>query len=140
MLAVGLAHRRLDFDHIDAAESLRADFEAKGWKASCLLWMRHEGPSAARTGDRGRRGSLRRRPPIFADAWHREDFPDQDPAEYHAQARDVALRRGACGMLTVREGRAPVAFAQTERDGAAAEITHVYVHQEYREPLAGAPQ
>ncbi len=42
---VGLAHRRVDFDHIDAAESLRADFEAKGWKASCLLWMRHEGPA-----------------------------------------------------------------------------------------------
>ncbi len=35
-------------------------------------------------------------------------------------------------VLTVRDGRAPVAFAQTERDGTAAEITHVYVHQEYR--------
>lgn len=64
-------------------------------------------------------------------AWHREDFPDQDSAAYHAQSREVALRRGA-EVLAVREGRAPVAFAQLERDGAAAEITQVYVHPQYR--------
>ena len=32
----------------------------------------------------------------------------------------------------MRERGAPVAFAQLERDGAAAEIAQVYVHPEYR--------
>ncbi len=32
----------------------------------------------------------------------------------------------------MREGGSPVAFAQLERDGAAAEITQVYVHPEHR--------
>jgi predicted GNAT family acetyltransferase len=63
--------------------------------------------------------------------WHQEDFPDQDPGAYHAQSREVALRRGA-QVLVVHERGAPVAFAQLEREGAAAEITQVYVHPEYR--------
>ena len=54
-------------------------------------------------------------------AWHQEDFPGQDAREYHAQARDVAQRRDV-QVLAVREGGAPVAFAQLEREGAAAEI------------------
>jgi ribosomal protein S18 acetylase RimI-like enzyme len=127
---VGLAHRRVDFDHIGAAESLRADFEAKGWKALCLLWMRHEGPAPpgpAIAVDEVPYDAVH----DLRDAWYREDFPDQDPAGYYSQAREVALRRGV-RVLTVREGRAPVAFAQTERDGSAAEITHVYVHPDYR--------
>ena len=40
----GLEHRCVDFDLVDAAEPLRAGFEAKGWKAERLLWMRHEAP------------------------------------------------------------------------------------------------
>ena len=64
-------------------------------------------------------------------AWHREDFPDRDFGDYRAHAREVSLRRGA-RVLVVREAREPVAFAQLECDGAAAEITHVYVHPEYR--------
>lgn len=38
----GLAHRRVDFDLITAGEPRRAGFEANGWKAPRLLWMRHE--------------------------------------------------------------------------------------------------
>src|SRR5436190_15348792 len=34
----GLAHRRVEFDLLDAAEPLRTGFEAKGWKALRLLW------------------------------------------------------------------------------------------------------
>jgi GNAT superfamily N-acetyltransferase len=45
--------------------------------------------------------------------------------------RDVALRRHA-QVLAVLENDAPVAFAQLERDGDAAEITQVYVRPEYR--------
>jgi GNAT superfamily N-acetyltransferase len=126
----GLAHRRLDFDLLAAAEPLKAGFEARGWKSARLLWMRHG--SALPPG-----------PDIQVDevpydavdelrvAWHREESPDQDASAYHVQAREVALRREA-RILAVREGRAPVAFAQLERAGAAAEITQVYVHPDYR--------
>jgi ribosomal protein S18 acetylase RimI-like enzyme len=126
----GLAHRRLDFDLVDAAEPLRPGFEAKDWKATRLLWMRHEAP-------------LPPGPDVGVEevpydavhdlrlAWHDEDYPDQDPGDFHAHAREVSLRRGA-RVLALIEGRAPVAYAQVERDGEAAEITHVYVHPERR--------
>jgi predicted GNAT family acetyltransferase len=58
-------------------------------------------------------------------------FPDQDPIAHHAEARDVALRCHA-QVLAVLESDAPVAIAQLERDGDAAEITQVYVRPEYR--------
>ena len=126
----GLAHRRVDFDLVDAADSLRPSFEAKDWRTTRLLWMRHEAP-------------LPPGPDVAVEevpydavhdlrlAWHREDFPDLDPGDFHAYAREVALRRGA-RVLAVCEGLAPVAYAQVERAGTAAEISHVYVHPEYR--------
>jgi GNAT superfamily N-acetyltransferase len=126
----GLAHRRVDFDLVAAAEPLRAGFEAKGWKATRVVWMRHETP-----------------PPPGPDvpveevrydavddlrvAWHVEDFPDRTPGAYHAQAREVAERRNV-QVLAVRHGGAPVAFAQLERNDSVAEITQVYVHPEHR--------
>ncbi len=126
----GLAHRRVDFDLAVAADPLRPGFEAMGWDALRLLWMRHEAPLPA--------GPDIRVEEVPYDAvqelrvaWHREDFPDQDPAGYHAQAREVALRRGA-QVLAVREDGVPVAFAQLEHDDAAAEITQVYVHPDHR--------
>ena len=127
----GLAHRRVDFDLVDAAEPLRAGFEAKGWKAD------------ASAVDATRSPDCRRAPTIVVEevpydavdnlrvAWGLEDFPGLDPGDYHAHAREISLGRGA-QVLAVREDRAPVAFAQLERYGAAAEITHVYVHPEYR--------
>jgi ribosomal protein S18 acetylase RimI-like enzyme len=128
----GLAHRRVDFDVADAADPLRAGFEAAGWKALRLVWMRHEAAAPAL----GPPAATIEAVPYDAvhalrDSWHREDFPDQDPAEYHVQAREVALRRGV-QVLAVHEAGAPVAFAQLEREGSAAEITQVYVHPEHR--------
>jgi GNAT superfamily N-acetyltransferase len=127
----GLAHRRLDFELVSAAEPLRAGFEADGWKAMRLLWMRHRSSPLA-----GPDIAVEEVP--YDDvhdlrvAWHREDFPaERDSARYHAQSRELALRRGA-QVLAVREGGAPVAFAQLERDGSSAEIRLVYVHPEYR--------
>jgi GNAT superfamily N-acetyltransferase len=126
----GLAHRRVDFDLVNAAEPLRPDFEAQGWTATRLLWMRHE-------------ASMPQGPDVAVEelpydavyhlrlAWHQEDFPDQDPGDYHAYAREVSLRRGA-KVMVVQEDREPVAFAQLESDGFGAEITHVYVHPEHR--------
>ena len=61
----------------------------------------------------------------------REDSPGQDSSDYHLQAREVALRRHA-RVLAVYEGQAPVAFAQLEHDGDAAEITQVFVHPDHR--------
>jgi hypothetical protein len=126
----GLGHRRLDFDLVDAAEPLRATFLAQGWRARRLLWMRHEVPPPP-----GPDLTVEEVPYDAVDdlrvAWDREEFPDQDPADYHAQAREVALRLGA-GVLAVREGGAPAAFAELERVGAAVEITHVYVRPKYR--------
>jgi ribosomal protein S18 acetylase RimI-like enzyme len=126
----GLAHRRVDFDLLAAAEPLRRGFEAKGWKTLRLLLMRHEtapppGPVAA----------VEEVPYDAVHelrvAWHREDFPALDPGGYHAEAREVALRRGA-RVLAVRQGGVPVGYAQVEHEGAAAEISEVYVHPEHR--------
>jgi GNAT superfamily N-acetyltransferase len=127
----GLAHRRVDFDDAGAATTLRGGFAADGWRALRLLWMRHETP-----------------PPPAADAaveevpyeavhdlrvaWLREKgFGERDADDYHAQSREVALLRDA-QVLAIHAAGRPVAFAQLERDGAAAEITQVYVHPEHR--------
>jgi ribosomal protein S18 acetylase RimI-like enzyme len=126
----GLEHRRVDIDLIDVAEPLRPGFEAKGWKAIRLLWMRHEGPPPP-----GSDIAVREVPyDAIHDlrvAWHEEESPDQDGSEYLAQAREVALSREV-RVLAVHEAGAPVAFAQLEQDGAAAEITQVYVDPRYR--------
>jgi GNAT superfamily N-acetyltransferase len=128
----GLAHRRFDFELIEAAEPLRAGFEARGWKTLRLLWMRHEAPI----------------PPLGPEiaveevpydevhdlrvAWYYEDFPQAEPGGYHAAAREVALKRGVQVLAVRGEGGDPIAFAQLERDGASAEITQVYVHPDQR--------
>jgi ribosomal protein S18 acetylase RimI-like enzyme len=126
----GLEHRRVDIDLIDVAEPLRPGFEAKGWKAIRLLWMRHESPPPP-----GSDIAVREVPyDAIHDlrvAWHEEESPDQDGSAYLAQAREVALSREV-RVLAVYEAGAPVAFAQLEQDGAAAEITQVYVHPRYR--------
>ena len=126
----GLEHRCIDFDLVGAAEPLRAGFEAKGWKAERLVWMRHEAPLPP-----GPEIVVEEVPYDSVDnlrvAWGLEDFPGLDQGDYSAHAREISLGRGA-QVLAVREDRAPVAFAQLERYGGAAEITHVYVHPEYR--------
>jgi len=132
---VGLAHRRVDFELADAAAPLRPSFEALGWRTTRLVWMRHEAepPPGPET-------------PVeevaydavhdLRVAWHREDFPDHELGtgqvdDFFAQARAVALRRGA-RVLAVRDAGAPVAFALLEHDGHSAEIAQVYVHPGHR--------
>ena len=122
----GLEHRRLDFDRVDVAEPLRAGFEARGWKAIRLLWMRHETPPPP-----GPDIAVQEVPYDAVHdlrlAWHGDESPDQDGSGYIAQAREVALRREVRVLAVHDEAGAPVAFAQLEQDGAAAEITQVYV-------------
>jgi GNAT superfamily N-acetyltransferase len=126
----GLAHRRLDFDVIGAAEPLRTGFEPQGWKTVRLLWMRHEASPPPGPGVAVEEVPYDAVHDLRA-AWHREDFPDEDPEAYLAQSREIALRRGV-QVLAVREAGAAVAFAQLERHGPAAEITQVYVDPGHR--------
>jgi GNAT superfamily N-acetyltransferase len=131
----GLEHRRVDFDRADAAAKHRAAFEAKGWEASRLVWMRHEAPLPP-----GPDIEVEEVPYDAAEdlrlTWNKEDFPNLDTTVFRVQSREVALSRGA-RVLVVREQGLPVAFAQLEWAGAAAEVTHVYVHPEHRGELLG---
>jgi ribosomal protein S18 acetylase RimI-like enzyme len=121
----GLAHRRIDFDRVAAAEPLRAELEARGWRALRLLYMRHQGeppePPALAIDEVAYDdvNRLRRR-------WHEEDFPGLDPGDHPEHAREVALARGA-RIFAVRDGGEAIAFAQIEQIEAAAEIGQVYV-------------
>lgn len=124
----GLAHRRVDFDCLDAAERRRAEFERRGWRATSLLWMRHEGPAPGQPDNRVAAAPYEA-PQQLRVLWQ-HDFGDYSPS-FHDHAREVALKRGAL-TLVVRAGDEPVAFAQLERDGAGAEITQVYVHPDHR--------
>jgi ribosomal protein S18 acetylase RimI-like enzyme len=126
----GLEHRRVDFDLVAAGEPLRAAFAASGWQTVRLVWMRHEAPAPP-----GPTIAVEQVPYDAVHelrvAWHGQDFPDLHAGGYHAQAREVALRREA-QVLAVFESGAPVAFAQLERVDDAAEITQVYVHPDHR--------
>jgi ribosomal protein S18 acetylase RimI-like enzyme len=126
----GFEHCALNFDDADAAGALRPDFEAAGWKASRLVWMLHEEPLPP-----GREEVVEEVPydavASLREAWQEEDFPGVDQGDFHAQARELALARGV-QVLAVIEGGEPLAFAQLERVGDAAEVTQVFVHPEHR--------
>jgi GNAT superfamily N-acetyltransferase len=126
----GLAHRRLDFEQSDTGELLRGAFQERGWIAMRVVWMRHEvalGAGETPTVEEVPYDSVAQ----LRARWHLEDFPDQDAAGYHAQAREVALARGV-RVLAMHDGGEPVAFAHVERRGASAEITQVYVDPGHR--------
>jgi ribosomal protein S18 acetylase RimI-like enzyme len=126
----GLDHRKLDFDVVDAAESVRPAFEAKGWKVTRLIWMRHSGELLP-----GPEISVEEVPyEAVLDlqaAWHDEDFPGVDPAGHHEEAREVAARRGTQVLAATEDGRA-VGFAELARASDGAEIASVFVHPDYR--------
>jgi GNAT superfamily N-acetyltransferase len=127
----GLEHRRMDFEDADAGDARRDDFTASGWRSTRLVWMRHEEPPPAAEG-----GVEWTEVPYDAVAdlrlaWYREDFPDQDPGDYHRQARVVAERLNV-QVIAVHDGERPVGFAQLERHGDGAEVTQVFVHPDYR--------
>ena len=125
-----LPHRRIDFEDSAAAEPLRPVFEARGWLSERLVWMLHEEP-------------LPDAPDIpveevpYGDvhelrlAWHFEDFPMLDPSDYLVQASRVAERLGS-RVFVVRDEGTPVAYAQLDRIGDAAEVAQVFVRADRR--------
>ena len=126
----GLAHRRFDFDEVAVGDALRPGFQAIGWKTVRLIWMHHELPPPPGP------DIVVREVPYDAVhelrvAWHGEDFADESAAAYHEQARAVAMTREV-RVLAVHDGDRPIAFAQLELDGDAAEVGQVYVHPDYR--------
>jgi GNAT superfamily N-acetyltransferase len=127
----GLPHRRLDFDLARWAEPLRAAFEARGWVAERLLWMRHQGERASTADTMRIREVPYEQTEEMRSSWHREDFPGRDEVAYRHEAREVALRRQA-RVVAIFEGGTPVGFAQLESRGARAEVTQVYVYPMFR--------
>ena len=125
----GFDHRRVDFEDTEAAEAVRADLTERGWRSTRLLWMRREGeppPAAERVAEVPYDAVNHLRV-----AWHEEDFPGRDPGEYHAQVRALAHIRDVRVLAVIEDDR-PVAYAQLEYAGDAAEITQVYVAAEHR--------
>jgi len=131
---VDLAHRRVAFDHLENAEPLRAGFEAAGWKAMRLLWLRHDRSSIASLLDMevAEVGIDDVRELRFA--WHHEAGLGGDGASFAAfldEAREVAESRGARVFAALESGEA-VGFVQLEQIGAAGEITQAFVRGDRR--------
>jgi ribosomal protein S18 acetylase RimI-like enzyme len=123
-------HRRVDFLDADAAESVRGDFEAAGWKATRLVWMLHSEPlppgetPPVEEVDYDAVVDLRRE-------WNAEDFPDIDQESHIETAKGVSMTRGVRVLASLEDGVA-VGFAQIEFIGGDAEITHVFVSAAHR--------
>lgn len=127
----GARHRRIDVEDIEAGERLRPDFTAMGWTSTRLVFMLHEGPAPA-----GETAAVEEVPydvtmPLRR-TWHEEELPGQAPSGYHAQAREVALSRGAQVLVTRGADGEPIGYTQLERDGDAAEVAQVYVDAAHR--------
>jgi predicted GNAT family acetyltransferase len=123
-------HRRVDFEDAEAAEPLRADFDALGWQSERLVWMRHEGRRPASPGpaiEEFAWDAVR----DLRVAWHREELRNVELGGHLDEAREVAALHGA-RVLAVREHGRPVAYAQLERRDGSAEVGQVYVHPDHR--------
>jgi GNAT superfamily N-acetyltransferase len=128
----GHRHRRLDFEPACFGEPLRARFQAAGWKAIRLLWLRHDGSTPA-----GGEHEVELVP--YDDvldlrlSWGGEDLDseNQDLAQHRADAREVAMQQGV-EVLAVRDAGVPIAFAQITRLDGAAELAQLYVRPEHR--------
>jgi GNAT superfamily N-acetyltransferase len=125
-----LDHRRVDFEVVAAGDRLRPAFEALGWKATRLVWMRHSGSTTQGGGlpiEQVPYDAVR----DLREQWIREDFPDVDLKGFFEEDRKVAMTRGAEVFAVIEDG-APVAFAQLERVDDDAEVTDVFVQPDHR--------
>jgi GNAT superfamily N-acetyltransferase len=128
----GLSHRRIDFDRASDADRLGPELEARGWRATRLIYLRHSGttPAAER---------VRVEEVPYDDvldlrvSWGSEDplFSTLDMADHRFDAREVAMSRDAV-VLAIREGGGPIAYAQIEWADGAAELAQLYVVPAHR--------
>jgi GNAT superfamily N-acetyltransferase len=129
----GLSHRLIEFVDAADAEPLRPAFERRGWRTTRLVWMRRAAEFQPTASD-----SRIQAHEVPYDAvrdlrvrWYHEDFPGIDPAAFHRQSREVALRRRARVFAVLEDGET-IAFAQLEHHGEDAEISEVYVRRDRR--------
>ncbi len=126
----GLGHRRIDFERVELAGAMRSEFERRGWKSMLLVHMRHDGGEPVDQAATVEEVSY----DVVHDlrvAWHEEDFPGIDASGFFGVAREVSLARSA-RVLAVRDRGTPIAYAQIECAGDAAEVRDVYVHPDHR--------
>ena len=128
----GFEHRRLDFDRLNAAEARRAELEALDWKATKLLWMRHERPLPPAGPEIEVDESPYDDVAALRLAWHLEDFDGSEYERFALAAREVAMTRDVRVLTVTEPPAAPIAFAQLERVADGAEITQVYVRPDRR--------
>jgi len=126
-----LEHRRVEVEDEAAGARLRSAFEAMGWVAERLAWLRRTGPAPRVPGPAG---ATLRAVPFAATrslrlAWQKEsiypDGPDVLPVE-----EAVAARRGARAVLA--EAPQPAGFATWSSDGETAEVELVFCLPEHR--------
>lgn len=127
----GSRHRCIEFSRAEHGLGLREAFRSRGWHSALEVWMRlaAPGPGPAPGADVVRVpyeavSELRR-------LWHGEELPGLEIGEHLADAAEVAGRRQPQVLAVRRRGR-PIAYAQVEREGDAAEVTEVYVHPDHR--------
>jgi GNAT superfamily N-acetyltransferase len=128
----GLSHRRIDFDRTGDADRLGPELEARGWRPTRLIWLRHSGATPA-----AERARVQEVP--YDDvldlrvSWGSEDplYSTLDMTTNRVDAREVAMSRDAV-VLAVREGGRPIAYAQIEWADGAAELAQLYVLPAHR--------
>lgn len=123
-------HRLISFEIPTVATAQRRQFEAAGWRTHHLVYMRHEGPRPTSDGTQVREVPYDEVEPLRR-AWHHEDFPGQDPTEFHANQREVRLARGD-PTLAVYDAGEPIGYAGLDRGENQTELGAVYVLPQYR--------
>ena len=126
----GCAHRFVEW-MIPMPDDVVGELRSRGWMANPLISMLHDGRAPVADDpelvevDYGAVRELR-------DVWHREDFGEHTETEaFHRHAREMAELADVRVIAAARDGR-PVGYAQVETHDGGSEVTHVFVHPDYR--------
>jgi GNAT superfamily N-acetyltransferase len=126
-----------------AGERLRPGFEALGWVAERLVWMRLEGgPPAAGTPPLELAEVPFARTRDLRDAWFGDDdvfLRDADTRRHFLRVEEeVAARRGTRALAAFGPAGKPVGFAGFSLAGGDAEVEQLYVDPSRRGAGVGA--